>query len=128
MSYRLSAPKIRAIAMACAIGLVASTALRAADPTPDRRSIQFTVPRNDKVSTNVNELRDTVGGLKSLEEDLARPLQSFRLNPDSSLGGVAAAPIRPPRTVINPRLRMLIDRKHNWAYSTPDEILGATSG
>jgi len=127
MSSRLFERKFRPIWMVCAFCVAAAGLSRAADPSSGRRPIQFTAPKHDNVGTNVNELRGSQSGLKSLEDDLARPLQSFSLNPDSSLGGAAMRPLPPPRNTINSRLRVPRDPRRDWAFSTPEEIMGGPS-
>src|SRR5882757_9577868 len=124
MSCRLFNLKLRPIWMVCAVCAVVGAA-HGADPVPGRRSIQFTEPKYNQVSTNVNELRGPASGLKNLEDDLARPLKSFSLDPESSLGGVSARPILPPRVYSSqPRARSRNNPQRDWAFSTPEEILG----
>ena len=57
------------------------------------RPIEFSVPRSDEVTTNLHQLTSKKDGLRQLEEDLYKPLQTFA--PKSSLDGVVAPP-RPP--------------------------------
>jgi hypothetical protein len=91
------------------------------------RPIEFSAPKSDEVTTNLHQLTSKKDGLKQLEEDLYKPLESFA--PKSSLDGVAARPVRPPaRSVIeNKRVKDLLERRKNWIFMNPDELLNAPS-
>src|SRR6266545_4157719 len=70
-------------------------------PRQRARSIEFSAPKNDSGSTNLNQLGSKKNSLKELEEDLFGPLQS--LQPRGSLDGVIAPPaIRPPVNALSP--------------------------
>lgn len=93
------------------------------------RAIHFSDPKADTASTNVNQMGVRNSGLKNLEDDLFRPLQSF--SPKSSLDGVAA-PLPPPHVtrpvVPSQRARELMDRRRNWVFTQPeDSIPGLTA-
>jgi hypothetical protein len=88
------------------------------------RPIEFSVPRSDDVTTNLHQLTNKKDGLKQLEEDLYRPLQSFA--PKSSLEGVVAPPVRPPSSSVieNKRVKELLERRKNWVFMTPEDLVG----
>jgi hypothetical protein len=87
------------------------------------RSIEFSVPRSDEVTTNLHQLTSKKDGLKQLEEDLYKPLQSF--SPKSSLEGVVAPPVRPPSSSVieSKRVKELLERRKNWVFMTPEDLL-----
>jgi len=111
-----------AICLACA-----AIGLQGAEQRPGRgrsvRSIEVTEPRNEIPSTNVNQLREP-NGLKSLEDDLSRPLQSFR--PGDSLEGIGVRPMTPP-TIRSTRSKDSQDRRRNWMFATPEELILGTA-
>lgn len=88
------------------------------------RTIQFTPSRSDEVLTNLHQLTNKKDSLKRLEEDLNAPLQNFA--PKSSLEGVVAPPPRSPApsAVQSKRAKELLERRKNWVFMTPDELLG----
>ena len=93
MSFRLSSPQIYLGAAVLAVsGLLVCTAQ--AGGKERGRSIEFSVPKSDEVTTNLHQLTSKKDGLKQLEEDLYQPLQNF--GSESSLDGVAAPPPRAP--------------------------------
>ena len=89
------------------------------------RPIEFSAPRSDEVITNLHQLTSRKDSLKQLEEDLYAPLQSF--SPRSSLEGVVAPPPRPvrPSTIQSKRVKELLDRRKNWMFMTPEDLLSA---
>ena len=89
------------------------------------RSIEFSAPRSDEVTTNLHQLTSRKDGLKQLEEDLYAPLQSFA--PRSSLEGVVAPPPRAPApsAIQSKRVRELLERRKNWVFMTPEDLLAA---
>jgi hypothetical protein len=95
---------------------------QAADREGGRR-IEFSSPRSDEVTTNLNQLRSKKDGLKQLEEDLYRPLQGF--SPKSSLDGVVAPmPYRPAAPVIqSKRVKDLLERRKNWIFMRPEDLV-----
>jgi hypothetical protein len=87
------------------------------------RSIEFSVPKSDEVSTNLHQMTTKKDGLKQLEEDLYQPLQS--LGPRSSLEGVAAPLPRVPAgpMIQSKRVKELLERKKNWVFMSPEDML-----
>lgn len=88
------------------------------------RAIQFTPSKSDEVLTNLHQLRNKKDSLKRLEEDLNAPLQNFA--PRSSLEGVVAPPPRAPApsAVQSKRAKELLDRRKNWVFMTPEDLIG----
>ena len=122
MSIRLSS--FRTCLGAVALGLCVSLVCRAqaADREGGRR-IEFSSPRSDEVTTNLNQLTNRKDGLKQLEEDLYRPLQSF--SPKSSLDGVVAPiPHSPAAPAIqSKRVKDLLERRKNWVFMRPEDLV-----
>ena len=90
------------------------------------RSIEISAPKSDEVATNLNQLGSKKDGLKQLEDDLNKPLQTF--SPKSSLEGVIAPlPLRGPSAPVIPtkRDKELKDRRDNWMFMSPEDL---TSG
>src|SRR5882762_1711705 len=103
MSFRLSSFRIfPSLAVAGAACLLACSA-QGADQRRGR-SIEFSGPRSAEVITNLNQLTSKKDGLKQLEEDLYRPLQTFA--PKSSLDGFFDPP----------------ERQRNWIFLDPDDL------
>ena len=86
------------------------------------RSIEFSEPKSDEVTTNLHQLTSKKDGLKQLEEDLYKPLQSF--TPKSSLEGVVALPPRPPAgsAIQSRRAKELLERRKNWEFMSPEDL------
>jgi hypothetical protein len=124
MSFRLSS---RQICLATAtIGLSGLLAGNAQTGGKERgRPIEFSLPRSDEVTNNLNQLRSKKDSLKQLEDDLYKPLESFA--PKSSLDGVAAPPPRAPSvpTIESKRVKELLERRKNWGFMSPEDLLGA---
>jgi hypothetical protein len=87
------------------------------------RSIEFSEPKSDEVTTNLHQLTSKKDGLKQLEEDLYAPLQMFA--PKSSLEGVVAPLPRPPAgsVIQSKRAKELLERRKNWVFMTPEDLL-----
>ena len=87
------------------------------------RPIEFSLPKSDEVTTNLQQLTSKKDSLKQLEEDLYKPLQSFR--PESSLDGVV---LPPPRTasatpIPSKRVKELLERRKNWVFMNPEDLV-----
>src|SRR5438309_368181 len=119
MSLRLSSFQVSPSIAIAAAGLLVYGA-HGAD-TRRGRSIEFSEPRSAEVITNLNQLTAKKDGLKQLEEDLYRPLQTF--TPKSSLDGFFDPPERPRSAAVVPskRARELLERKRNWIFLDPDD-------
>jgi hypothetical protein len=123
MSFRLRTLQVcRATVTLALVGLLVCSVHAAGRQRG--RPIEFSVPRSDEVTTNLHQLTNKKDGLKQLEEDLYKPLQSF--TPKSSLEGVVAPSVRPPsQSVIqNKRVKELLERRKNWVFMTPEDLLG----
>src|SRR6266480_2434053 len=121
MSFRLSSFRIfPSLAVAGAACLLACSA-QGADQRRGR-SIEFSEPRSAEVITNLNQLTSKKDGLKQLEEDLYRPLQTFA--PKSSLDGFFDPPERPRSAITVPskRAKELLERQRNWIFLDPDDL------
>jgi hypothetical protein len=89
------------------------------------RPIEFSLPRGEAVSTNLQQLMSKPDDLKQWQEELYKPPQSFE--PQSSLDGVVALPVRPPATpaIQNKRVKELLERRKNWVFISPEDLLAA---
>src|SRR5262245_37977912 len=80
----------------------------ASDPTEQKAAPVKAVPKADS--------------LKQLEDNLFKPLQDS-LNPDHSLDRPLTRPPRAPSPTEDRKLRDALDRKKNWVFMTPEEML-----
>ena len=125
MSFRFLSPRwYLGMAALLLCGCVVNNAQAAGTPR-GRRINEFVEPRSDEVTTNLHQLTDKKDGLKQLEEDLYRPLQSFA--PQSSLDGVVARPPLPRAepAIQSKRVKELLERRKNWVFMTPEDLLAA---
>ena len=122
MSLRLSSLQLCCGAAALVAGVYLGGSAQAAGRERGR-SIEFSQPRSDEITTNLYQLRSKKDSLKQLEEDLNAPLQSF--TPKSSLEGVVAPPPRAPAqsAVQSKRAKELLERRKNWVFMTPEDLL-----
>jgi hypothetical protein len=122
MSIRLTSPQVYlgSVVLAASLWLVCSAQ---AGGKERGRAIEFSAPRSDEATTNLNQLTSKKDGLKQLEEDLYKPLQSF--GPSSSLDGVAVPPPRAPAApaIQSKRVKELLERRKNWVFMTPEDML-----
>ena len=122
MSFRLSSCRICwGVAALALSGLLVYSAQ--AGGKQRGRTIEFSEPKSDEVSTNLHQLTSKKDGLRQLEEDLYKPLQSFA--PKSSLEGVVAQPHRPPASSViqSKRAKELLERRKNWEFMTPEDLM-----
>ena len=90
------------------------------------RPIEFSDPKSDEVTTNLNQLRVKKDSLKQLEEEAYKAIQSF--SPKGSLDGEQGdQPIPQPRTVVpSKRLKEMIERRkdfmENYFLLTPEDL------
>jgi hypothetical protein len=89
------------------------------------KPIEFSVPRSDEGITNLHPYLSKPDGLKLLEEDSYKPEQTFE--PQGSLNGVVARPIRPAATpaIQSKRVKELLDRRKNWYFMSPEDLIAA---
>ncbi len=123
MSIRLSRVRFWAGTVALVMGVWLACSAQAAGRQRGR-AIQFTPTKSDEVLTNLHQLSNKKDSLKRLEEDLNAPLQSFA--PKSSLEGVIAPPPRSPApsAVQSKRAKELLERRKNWVFMTPEDLVG----
>ena len=124
MTFRRSSRQISFAAAILAVsGLLVCNAQT--DSKERKRPIEFSRPKSDQGTTNLQQLMGKPDGLKQLEEESYRPLQPFA--PQSSLDGVVALPNRPPATpmIQNKRVKEMLERRKNWVFLNPEDLLGA---
>jgi hypothetical protein len=123
MSFRLSSSRLCFGAAALLLGALLVGSAQGADRPRGRRINEFPVPGSSEVTTNLQQLTSKKDGLKQLEEDLYRPLQSFA--PKSSLDGVVARPPRPAAgpAIQNKHVKELLERRKDWVFMTPEDLL-----
>lgn len=106
------------------LGAVAGA--RGQQETPRRgQPIQFSEPRNDLISSNLNSLSTgRKDSLLRIEDDLRKPFDFF--SSDGSLDGVRIniRPQLPPPVVNSRKARELLDKKKNWVYMDDEELEG----
>ena len=124
MTFRQSSWQICFVAAALGLGGLLVCDAQTGGKQPPRR-IEFSLPRGQEVSTNLLQSIGKPDGLKQLEEESFKPLQSFA--PQSSLDGVPAPPFRsqaaPPIT--SKRLKELLERRKNWVFMNPQDLVTA---
>ncbi len=124
MSSRSSSSKAPWVWIALAIfaGLLASSS-HAADPRGSGRSIEFSAPKSNELSTNLNQLTSKKDSLKQLEEDAYKTIQSF--TPLGSLDGVTPTAVRPiaPPPGPSKRMKEKMDRDKNYIWMAPEQLL-----
>jgi hypothetical protein len=118
MSLRLSS--VGCLATATVLAALFAWTTRAADQRRGR-AIEFSELRSAEAITNLNQLSTKRNGLKQLEEDLYKPLQSFA--PKTSLDGFFDPPEQPraPSQLQSRRAKEQLDRQRNWVFLDPDE-------
>lgn len=124
MSYRLpSLTVVSALATAALCCVMVGSAQAAGRGRG--KSIEFSEPKSDEVTTNLHQLNSKKDSLKQLEEDLYRSIRTF--SGGSSLDGVPAPPVRPPAGPVIPskRARELLDRHKNAYLMTPEDLVSA---
>jgi hypothetical protein len=123
MSFKHSSRRLWIGAAALSVGAGLMCSAQAAGRPRGRTINEFPMPGSSEVTTNLQQLTSKKDGLKQLEEDLYRPLQSFA--PKSSLDGVVA---RPPKPAVGPvipnkRVKELLERRKDWVFMTPEDLL-----
>ena len=84
--------------------------------------------RNGNAITNSPSFKPKQNGLKQLEQDLFKPFESF--SPKGSLDGAYVTSVpepQPPPAVQSKRAKELLERRRDWVFETPEEILATPS-
>src|ERR1051326_2246291 len=100
---------------------------RADEKKPGPRS-DISLQDSSPPSTNSQSFKPSQNGLKQLEQDLFKPFET--ISPRGSLDGAFVQPMSPTRTAPaqqNKRAKESIDRRRDWVFETPDEILATPS-
>lgn len=90
-------------------------------------------PLSDALSssppTNSQSFKPSQNGLKQLEQDLFKPFET--ISPKGSLDGAFVQPMPPTRAAQpaqqNKRTKDSVDRRRDWVFETPDELLAVPS-
>lgn len=113
---------IHALQVSLVVALVALTGTRATCSAQSGRQIQYSEPRTERSSTNLNRLGQGLSRLDRLESELNRPFE-FVTSGNSMEGSFLTAPLpTPPPAVNNPRVKELIDRKRDFPFLKPEEL------
>jgi hypothetical protein len=128
MIFRSFNLKHRGIWLTGMVCLLTTGFASAADRRPHGQPLYITAPETGSVNANLSQFDAHTTSQPNLEE----ALQSPAFNPKSSLDGVMAPPIptyqpRPQQRALSKREKELLDIRKNWAFSTPEELLGATA-
>jgi hypothetical protein len=106
-------------------GALTTSAIKAADS----KTSTETGSKSGNVITNAPSFKPKQNGLKQLEQDLFRPFETIA--PKGSLDGayVPTMPEPQPNTpnVQSKRAKELLERRRDWAFETPEEILATSS-
>jgi hypothetical protein len=119
---------LRLVLLAAAIFAVAGleTSSVRADEKKGEPSAEISKVSN---ATNSQSFKPKENGLKRLEQDLFKPFETMA--PQGSLDGAFVAPAPEAQamtpTIQSRRAKELLERKRDWAFETPDEILAAQS-
>jgi hypothetical protein len=85
--------------------------------------------RSGNVTTNSSSFKPKQNGLKQLEQDLFRPFET--LAPKGSLDGAFVPSMPAPQpaapSVQSKRANELLERRRDWVFETPEEILAGPS-
>jgi len=104
---------------AAGLGTVRAQDAKEKESTPESRAAIR--QRTSEVLTNIGSSTGIrKDGLRELQDEINRSFRNFTPN---SLDGLAAPRFQPSPIVPNPKLKDMLDRKRNWALSTPEEIL-----
>jgi hypothetical protein len=81
------------------------------------------------VTTNSSSFKPKQNGLKQLEQDLFRPFET--LAPKGSLDGAFVPSMQAPQpaapSVQSKRAKEMLERRRDWVFETPEEILAGPS-
>jgi len=89
----------------------------------------ISLPKSGEVTTNSQSFKPNQNGLKQLEKDLFKPFE--RIATEGSLDG-AFVPSSPElnsatSSVQGKRTKELLERRRDWVFETPEEILATSS-
>jgi hypothetical protein len=113
------------LTMAIFAGSLITSGVRAAESNPATEMGS----KSGNVITNAPSFKPRQNGLKQLEQDLFRPFETIA--PKGSLDGayVPTMPEPQPNTpnVQSKRAKELLERRRDWAFETPEEILATST-
>jgi len=96
-----------------------------ADDAKGRQPSEPSAAKSSNISTNLPAAKPTQNGLKQLEQDLFKPFETIA--PKGSLDGGyvlhSPEPSAPAPAIQNKRLKDLIERRRDWVFESPEEIL-----
>jgi len=123
MRNRLSSLSICLLLAALSMTTVWTSSVQAAGK-PRNRSINFSEPKSDEVTTNLHQLSAKKDSLKQFEEDLYRSMQTF-----SGKDSMEAVPL-PPRmqggpVIPNKRAKERLDRHNNAIFLKLEDLAPA---
>src|SRR2546423_2975415 len=82
-------------------------------------------PKSSEVTTNAQPFKPAQGTLKQLEQDLFKPFETR--SPKGSLDGAFIPEMPEPRAttpaIQSKRAKELLERRRDWVFETPEEIL-----
>jgi hypothetical protein len=126
---RRTAPRLTLLAVAVlAVAVLLAQAVRA-DEKETGTQPETSGPKNSVPPTNSQSFKPTQSGLKQLEQDLFKPFET--ISPKGSLDGAFVPPMPETRSQ-NPaaqkkKARENLERRRDWVFETPDEILATPS-
>lgn len=95
----------------------------------NKPSTEAAVTKSNESKTNLPSFNPKPDGLKQLEQDLFKPFE--KIAPESSLDGVFLPTTPEPRpatpAIQSKRVKELLERRRDWVFETPDEILATSS-
>lgn len=113
------------------VGMLVGVALGAlgtaySQQPPHRRGqpILFSEPNRDTASSNLNQIVKQKSALKSLEEELKKPLDLFDVTGTGDIGKVAPLRQLPPPNLNSKHLKELLEKKEkqkDWVFETPGD-------
>src|ERR1041385_7734037 len=88
------------------------------------RAIQFSEPRSEVTTTNLERETSQKNTLQSLDADLKKPFEVF--GSQSSLDGVFTPPVHssPSPVLRSKKSKDALDKKRNWVFNTEAEMYG----
>jgi hypothetical protein len=97
-----------------------------ADDAKGKQPSESLAAKSSSISTNLPAAKPNQNGLKQLEQDLFKPFETIA--PKGSLDGgyvLQQSPesSAPPPAIQNKRLKDLMERRRDWVFESPEEIL-----